>query len=75
MNQIFKIQRPIVTSDPEPKCLVYNQDRSIYGQIPLTAEVVKELFPNGELKQYVRGSFDPQTGDVTLDELVGEQDW
>lgn len=74
-SMIFKIQRPIVTDDPEPKCLIYNQDRSITGMIPFTEEIEEIIFESGDLKRYFKGSFNPKTGQVTFGEFVEEQDW
>ncbi len=43
MRQIFKVQLPIVTTDPSPKALVYNEDRSIYTKVAITAELLEDF--------------------------------
>ncbi len=34
-KQIFKVQKPLATNDPQPKALVYNEDRSVEIMIPM----------------------------------------
>lgn len=80
--EVFKIQREIIeplavhraSFDGETKVLVYNKDRSITGQFPITPEL-RKLFGK-RLKIYVLGRRLPdgrlETGDRALDEW---EDW
>lgn len=45
---IVKVQLPL---GGEPMVLVYNQDRSVIGHVPLTTEV-QECFADGEMKAF-----------------------
>lgn len=77
-SQIFKIQVPLFTSDQEPKALVYNEDRSIINQFPITKGLMKLM--RGELKQFwhcdlipdpkVKGAFQ-----IQMDRKAKWQDW
>jgi hypothetical protein len=40
---IVKIQLPLVSTEPVPLALVYNEDRSYQVQIPVTAEIKKRM--------------------------------
>lgn len=51
-KQIFKFQRPIITSDPSEPILVYNKDASIINQLTVSDDILNVLFPGGELKTY-----------------------
>jgi hypothetical protein len=37
--EVYKLQRPIVTNDPEPKMFCYNQSRSSTFELPITDEL------------------------------------
>jgi len=49
-SHILKVQIPIVTTEPDPVILVYNQDRSIEAMLPLTPKVRR--FLKGKLKSF-----------------------
>ncbi len=36
---IVKIQRPLVSNEPEPKALVYNRSRQFEAFMPMTPEI------------------------------------
>ena len=48
---IVKLQLPIETNEPTPLALLYNWDRSITSQTPVTDQI-RKLVPNG-LKAYM----------------------
>jgi hypothetical protein len=55
-EQVFKMQRPIVSNDPRAPCLVYNEKRDIQFTLPMDDDMAV-LF-NGALKIYVRARYD-----------------
>jgi hypothetical protein len=71
---VFKVQRALVSNEESPPVLVYNEDRSIMGQVPATKEVM-ELFPPNEHKIFVKGSF--SNGELFADTIymADEYDW
>lgn len=52
-QEIFKLQRPTVTSADQELMLVYNRDRSWQGQLPMTQELF--TFFGDSYKKYVVG--------------------
>lgn len=50
---IFKVQQSLVTSEGQPQMLIYNEDRSVIIQEPISDEVAK--FMGDKLKVYVEG--------------------
>ncbi len=79
--RIFKIQLPLFTNADEAKALVYNERRSVMGEIPITPEL-KQLFPKEAIeglgtpeKIFVRGLFDPDTGEISVAEIVAWEEW
>ena len=78
VNDIFKIQIPIVTTESDPQAFVYNESRLFSSFIPV--EQVQELFEEGELKIFVRGNMIQDSADDTkytfeLNEVLGDQGW
>lgn len=72
MPDIFKLQRPLLTTEQQPLVLVYNQDRTWEGQIPLTPEL-QELFGDQD-KVYIMAIPSDQ-GQLTPLYIMGGQDW
>lgn len=70
-TEIFKVQRPIGGSSLEP-ILVYNRNRSVFGQMPMTQEIAKYM--GSEYKIYVRGYID-KDGILQVEEKVSSQRW
>lgn len=70
---IVKVQRSITTSEAVPQVLVYNEDRSLQYQGPLTMEVA-EWFEEDEYKFYADAEID-ELGRFALNYRVEEQDW
>lgn len=79
-KQIFKLQRPVVSSESvrdsklPPLLLIYNKDQSIQSQVRMTEETAK-LFVADEYRIYFEGHYDTKTKEITVDEIVGVQDW
>lgn len=73
--EIFKFQRPIMTTDPSMPVLVYNEDRSIIGQLFLTKKEQREVFGEGEYKTYWLCKPNKKTHKLDLIKQVEEQDW
>lgn len=55
ITTVLKIQLPIVTTDPEPKALIYNEDKSIETWVKV--EAVVKLFKEDEFKIFMYGEF------------------
>lgn len=66
-QEVFKLQRPVVTNAPQSLVLAYNKDRSAQGQFPMT-DRLRRLFGN-EYKIYVQGYLD-ELGQINLVDLV-----
>lgn len=67
--EIFKLQVPLVTTDPEPKALIYNEDRSAEGMFPVTSDILELM--DGEAKIFIYGQYE-EDGTVTL---IGNAPW
>lgn len=77
---VFKLQRSIETTEDFEQALLYNEDRSIMGQVTLSDEV-RALFPDEPIegiglphKIFVKGTIDKQ-GVVDIKEVTDWQDW
>lgn len=68
---IFKVQRAI--DPPDAEVLVYNEDRSIMGQFPMTEELLTWF--GDKYKLYIEGVFNESTGRIDLIRVVEEQEW
>lgn len=68
---IFKIQRSLFP--PDADCLVYNEDRSVQGQFPVTKEM--RDFMGDDMKVYVRGVWRKKDGKLEIDERLEDQNW
>lgn len=77
--EIWKIQRPVASSHPNPQFLVYNKGKRRVFEAP--AEHYEELFPAGALKIYVLARYEHFRGPQGLPKLnikqdsVEEPDW
>ena len=72
--EIFKIQRPLSTNVPEDSpALIYNQDRSVEQQFPISPELSRYFEPF-EFKVYVYGEVDDQ-GTLQLHDKAEQQEW
>lgn len=71
-QEVFKVQVPLHSSEPNPPVLVYNRSRSIYFTLGMT-EQIKQLCGN-KYKIYVLGYIDDN--DVfQIISKVKEQRW
>jgi len=73
-GEIFKVQRALSSNEESPPVLVYNEDRSIMGEVPATQDII-DLFPPDEYKIFIKGSF--SDGQVYADTIymADEYDW
>lgn len=76
-QQICKFQRPIATnfSSDDTEVLVYNEDRSLMGQMPVDKKTLNELFPNEEFKTYWLCELNKETKMLEPLEQAEEQEW
>lgn len=72
---IFKIQKPIVSSEGE-KYLIYNKDRSIQSQSLEIGQVIEidKMFNDNEYKIYAKGYIDKK-GNLVINRRVENQNW
>jgi len=72
---IVKVQTPIVTSEPHPMVLVYDQGKSVFDQFPLTAQLLKIL--KGEPKTFWYADLipDPQKDGAFKVSIVKRAPW
>lgn len=70
--KIWKLQRPIVTSEDVLMIMAYTEEKEDMAMLPMPAEFMDELFGD-ELKVYVRASV--KNGVLNIKHLVEEQDW
>jgi hypothetical protein len=69
---IVKVQRSVVTNDPTgPQVLVYNEDRSVEYQEPLTDAVADLMGERVKMYLYAR----VRDGVIILGYAAPEQDW
>lgn len=69
---IVKVQQSIATTHAAPQMLIYNEDRSVTYEAPLTAPVARVL--GARLKAYFYATIDG-AGLLSLDGAAPEQDW
>lgn len=69
--ETFKLQRPLFTTG-EQECLVYNEDHSFQGLIPLTDELLA-IFDHSH-KIYIEGHVDDK-GILHIEDVTEWQDW
>lgn len=74
-QEVWKLQRSMMTTEAQPTVLAYNKDRSAQGEFPLTAQL-RRLFGN-DYKIFVKG-YQNEQGQIVLVDLVmpnEEPDW
>lgn len=69
--EVFKVQVPLTTNDPQPKALIYNKDRSYEGLIPVTDEIRKMM--DNEPKRFFWGHVEGDA--LTIDANAPWQNW
>ncbi len=75
---IVKVQIPLVTSEPNPMCLVYNEDRSVMDQFPISRSLRSLL--RGQLKSFWHAHLIPDPKKkgaflVSIDRRAPWQEW
>lgn len=71
-EMIFKLQQSIQTSDGIRKMLIYNEDKSIYYEAPITDEI-RELMGDN-LKIFVKGRLQ-KSGNIRIDRALKQDDF
>ena len=72
--EIFKIQLPITSNEPNPPALIYNESREFEIQIDVC--LVEYLFRKGEKKIYIYGEI--KNGSFSYKDRIKrapDQDW
>jgi hypothetical protein len=72
--QVFKVQRPLMSTGSMTEILVYNEDRTIDSQTEIGPKAMKELFQEGEYKIFVRGKL-WDDGRIYFHEILADRDW
>lgn len=70
---IYKVQRPIVSTEENPQILLYNRDRSFIRHLELDEDTTKEFFLNSSYKEYVIGVSTEET--VEILGVLSHDDW
>ena len=68
---IVKVQTPLMTNDPEPKALVYDEKRWVEDQFPIT-KALKDAMGDSH-KRYFWAHMEGT--ELHLDERAGAQPW
>lgn len=72
MKQIVKVQTSLFTSDGSHLALVYNEDKSVMGEMPVSKEILDAM--NGELKAFFWAEI-PSSNKFVEIELIDEAPW
>lgn len=73
ITEVFKFQAE-QSPNYRGSVMIYNQDRTIGGQIPMTP-TYNELFNKYGEKFYAKGEYDDITGIVTVIKVTKERSW
>ncbi len=72
MNKVWKLQRPLFSSEETPRIMAYTQNREDMAMIPLGQELIDEIFGD-EPKIYVKATV--KNGILKISHPVKEQEW
>lgn len=72
-GEVFKFQAPLFTTEREPKIMVYNEDRSWEGQVPMTEDMSKIFAEKGP--KFFMLCVPDKKNQLILLRFVGDQDW
>lgn len=73
-NMIVKVQVPLAKFGfGEPEALIYNKDKSVLMQIPLT-EQIQQLMGK-DFKRYYHVKVDPNSSELTFGNRAPAQNW
>lgn len=70
--EIWKLQRPLSSTEPNPGVMAYTEGRGNLAIIPVPEETIKDIF-GSELKIYVKAKV--VNGILDVECLVPNQDW
>lgn len=70
---IFKVQVPLMTTDPEPCAYLYNESRSIYFYTPVTKYILRLM--NGEFKKFFELEYSKRTKQITFIKEIKDPRW
>jgi hypothetical protein len=70
---IVKVQLPLMTDEEVPQALIYNEDRSVQFQVPVTDHILKGM--DGRFKRYFEAARDEQYVNIMFHRPVEDQDW
>lgn len=73
VEMIVKVQRPITTTASRPQILIYNQDRSVLVEYPLT-KAFKRMFGNKH-RMYVHARYNRKQESLNLGAVAEDQPW
>ena len=72
LMEIFKIQLPLASNEPDPPALIYNESRSIERKIRV--DQIEDLFAQGETRIYIEGTVN-EDGEIEFHKFVSPRDW
>jgi hypothetical protein len=74
---VVKVQLPVFSNESTPLALIYNEDRSIHGQLPLTRSLELLMKDDATGETRLRAYFEAtvRDGSLVLGREVEEQDW
>ena len=72
----LKLQRPLVSNSDSDliTVLIYNEDRSIAGEVDMAQGFIDLLFDEDEYKVFIEGEVG-ENGTLTIVDPVVEQEW
>lgn len=76
-KEVFKYQTNLNAGPdmpPRSRVLVYNKDRSIQGEFPMTPQIEKEIF-KGKWKVYMKAVYFPKTKQVVAIKPTHDRGW
>jgi len=73
-KEIFKMQRPLFSNDPDAKTLIYNEDRSVLQYLDMDDDLLQSLFGD-EMKVYAMCKVNKRRKKIELEYVLDEEDW
>lgn len=68
---IVKVQASLMTTCAQQQCLIYNEDRTLFQEFPMSHDLQKIM--RGKDKAFFNAAFD--NGELTINEETKEQSW
>lgn len=72
MLRIWKLQRPLFSTEEIPSVMAYTKNKKYTAMVPMSDEQMDDLFGE-ELKIYIKGSV--KNGVIIVKHRVEDQDW